>query len=179
MAPVAIDEYTMDEYTETSKPNRVFVWVLSGLIVGIPASGMVWQFVQRSPSGVHPMTFVFFWALLWMVVWLLFSIRLTTSVSPSSVQIRYIPLWRRTIPTDQIAGCEPIKFLPLLDHGGWGIRWAPGSGWVYTVGGRTGVRVALRDGRRLVIGSPTPDLLTEAVLAVIADGANDQISAQD
>lgn len=49
------------------------------------------------------------------------------------------------------------QYRPILDYGGWGIRWAPGKGWAYTVRGNLGVQLELSDGKRLLVGSQSPE----------------------
>lgn len=73
-----------------------------------------------------------------------------------------IPFYRRRIALTEIVSTETVIYSPLTEYGGWGIR-----GWGKNVGlnarGNRGVRLMLRDGRRLLIGSQRPDELAAAL----------------
>ena len=68
------------------------------------------------------------------------------------VWLRYIPLTRRLIQFDEIERCEATDYQPLRQYGGWGIRGL-GSNRAYNVSGSQGVRLHLRSGDVVVIGS--------------------------
>jgi hypothetical protein len=99
-----------------------------------------------------------------LVAVLLFSTRLITEVNGGQILLRYIPLWRRTLRLEEIAGSELVTFRPLRDFGGWGIRRGR-SGWAYTVRGTRGVRLTFHSGTPLVIGSQQPERLYQAIEA--------------
>lgn len=67
--------------------------------------------------------------------------------------------WRKRILLADIASVEP-KRVPWWY--GIGVRRTP-DGWFYSVGGRGAVAVTTRAGRKVVIGSRTPDRLADAV----------------
>ena len=50
---------------------------------------------------------------------------------------------------------------------GYGIHWTP-SGWLYNVAGRHAVRLEVRGGRALMIGTDEPDALKAAIDARLA-----------
>ena len=45
-----------------------------------------------------------------------------------------------------------MQYHPILDYGGWGIRWAL-KGKAYNISGNNGVRLDFYDGKHLLIGS--------------------------
>ena len=55
------------------------------------------------------------------------------------------------------------QYRPILDYGGWGIRWGPGKGWAYNVSGNRGVQLELLDGKQLLIGSQNPEKLAQMI----------------
>ena len=73
-----------------------------------------------------------------------------------------LPLYRRQIALREIASAEAVTYSPLADCGGWGIRgW--GRNAALNARGSRGVQVALRDGRRVLVGSQRPEELAEAL----------------
>lgn len=100
---------------------------------------------------------------------LFLSLRLTTELRRKELFIRFFPLhWRgKTIPLKEIASCEARVYRPLLEYGGWGIRWGI-SGKAYNVSGKQGVQLVLKDGKRLLIGSQRAEELSEAIHDLLA-----------
>ncbi|WP_273843678.1 hypothetical protein [Rubrobacter calidifluminis] len=93
---------------------------------------------------------------------LLAAARLSVRVGPEGLEIRFRPLLRRRIPIREITSWQVVRYRPLADYGGWGIRWCPG-GRAYTVSGDRGVRITLEDGREVLVGSHRPDELADAI----------------
>jgi hypothetical protein len=93
----------------------------------------------------------------------MYSLKLTTEVRLEGIYVRFFPLWvRQTIPFNQITRYEARRYRPILEYGGWGVRY----GWrskAYNVRGNRGVQLELRDGQRLLIGSQRPEELARAI----------------
>jgi hypothetical protein len=94
---------------------------------------------------------------------LVFSARLSLHVDDACLDIHYFPFLRRDIFIWDIASAEAVTYRPMRLFWGWGIRWSPSQGWAYTARGHHGVRVTLKDGRRLLIGSQRPNELAAAI----------------
>jgi hypothetical protein len=90
------------------------------------------------------------------------SLRLTTTVTSDTLIIRYRPFVRRRIALAEIASAEATTYRPLLEYGGWGVRLGF-DGWCYNVRGNEGVRVTLKDGRSIMIGSGRASELARAL----------------
>lgn len=67
--------------------------------------------------------------------------------------------WRKRLLLADIVSVEP-RSVPWWF--GLGIRNTP-DGWYYAVRGRGAVMVGTRDGKKVLIGSPTPERLAEAI----------------
>ncbi len=96
---------------------------------------------------------------------LVFSARLEVTLTDDGIAIHYFPFLRRFIPFAAISSAEAVAYRPLLDYGGWGIRWSCCHGWAYNASGSHGVRLTLTDGRRVLIGSQRPNELAAAIRA--------------
>ncbi len=89
--------------------------------------------------------------------------RLEVYVGKDALYVRFIPLRSRRIPYEKIVRCEPCAYRPILQYGGWGIRWGGPKNWAYTMRGNRGVRLYLEGGQRLLIGSQAPEELARAI----------------
>jgi hypothetical protein len=99
-----------------------------------------------------------------VLVYLLYRLELEVRVDDETLSIRFAPLSRKRIPLATIASCEPRTYRPLVEYGGWGIRYSlSGKGWAYNVSGNRGVQLVLTDGSRILVGSRRPSDLADAL----------------
>ena len=90
---------------------------------------------------------------------------LDVDVTDSGVSIAFRHLWpTRRIAFADIVGLEVKRYRPLIDYGGWGVRLGP-AGWAYTTGGDVGVKMRLRKGLPVLIGTRHPSELEAAIRA--------------
>jgi hypothetical protein len=90
--------------------------------------------------------------------------RLVVEVEAPVLRIRLWPFPARTIPLSEIAEAKAETYRPLREFGGWGLRFARGGKRAYSMRGNRGVRLRLRDGRVVMVGSQRAEEL-EAALA--------------
>ncbi len=98
------------------------------------------------------------------LVWVLFAAtELVVDVDKDAVTIRFLYLWpARRVPLADIATIESVRYRPLLDYLGYGVRFGP-KGLAYNVSGDRGVKIRLRDGGSFLVGSQRPDELADAI----------------
>ncbi len=89
-----------------------------------------------------------------VLVWLL-SMRLITQIDQQGIRVyfRGIPFSRRNIPWDEISTADVVRYSPLGDYGGFGLRYSFVHGWCYQVRGRTGIRLRLKNGKQVLVGT--------------------------
>ena len=79
-----------------------------------------------------------------------------------------VELLRKTVPLDAIVSLESVRYRPLREFGGWGVRgWGKTQAW--TARGDRAVVVGLGEGRRLYVGSDRPERLEDAIRGALAD----------
>jgi len=79
---------------------------------------------------------------------------LTIADGGDRLLVRFGPLvlFRKEIPYREIEAVEPARS-PLL--AGWGIHWTP-RGWLWNVGGLDCVRIVIRGGKGMLLGTDDP-----------------------
>ena len=87
----------------------------------------------------------------------LFRARLQVTIDAESIRYRFRPfhLRERVILRSGVKLLRVVRYNPLLDYGGWGIRTGR-KGRAYTVSGRYGLSVTLRGNRRILLGTDRP-----------------------
>lgn len=72
-----------------------------------------------------------------------------------------IPIKR--IALDSIVSAEVMEFRPLMDFGGWGIRFGKNKTTGYFMSGNQGVLVTTNAGKKYLLGSDTPERLAHVI----------------
>lgn len=86
---------------------------------------------------------------------LLFSIRLKTRYDAEGIHVRFVPfVFHKLYAWSEIEKVSLIKYT-LFDYGGWGYRFGR-LGIAMTTSGNRGVQLHLKSGRKLLIGTQTP-----------------------
>lgn len=89
-----------------------------------------------------------------LVVWLLFSLKLETTIDRQGIHYRFFPLInkRKTIVWKDISKCYVTTYSPIKDFGGWGYRISH-KGKAYNVKGNTGIQLELKSGKNILFGT--------------------------
>ena len=100
------------------------------------------------------------------------ALRMVTLVTPSDIRISFgfLVTLRRVVLVDQVQAVEVVQYHPIRNFGGWGFRIGRDGERVYNARGDRGVRLLLRDGTRLLVGSQNPDQLALAIEAARRPG---------
>lgn len=126
----------------------------------LTACGMLGSFAaQKAPKPLRTVTGL-------SIAGVLYTFRcLTVTVDQSNI-IMDFGKWLRvkTIPLDSVESCKIKETNALI---GWGIHFV-GDGWLYRVSGQDAVRVKLKTGQRIYIGSDEPIELADAINKSIA-----------
>jgi len=137
----------------------IFSWAVFAvqIFLGIPVGNnpapdyMVWL-IMLSFGIVFPLV--------------MFSLRLQTRVVDRELRYRFYPFhikWK-TIGFEEIKKVKSTEYSGLKEFGGWGIR-CNSRGRAYTVAGKYGVWITLKDGSEILIGSRRAGELEKALFA--------------
>lgn len=77
-------------------------------------------------------------------------------------------LLRKAVPFDAVASLESVRYRPVVEFGGWGVRsWSKKQAW--TARGNRAVLIGLGEGRRLYVGSDNPERLEKAMRSAMPE----------
>jgi len=136
-------------------------WWLWAFVLGVQAISFILVFREEGIS-----TGILLWIIFPMfgINGLLYFAKLVTEVREEGIYLRFIPFHFKWVKIDytNIEQYESIKYNPMRDYGGWGIKWGR-EGKAYNISGNLGVKLMLNDGKRIMIGSQRPDQMVEAI----------------
>jgi hypothetical protein len=142
----------------------------TAIALAIPPLGMtgllIWQVLLHHPWGKQPMSngSVIGWTIfLWLIYWRLMTVRLVTEVRGGKLIVGLRGLWRpRRVSLSEVSSAALVTFDPVRDYGGYGIR-SNRKEKAYIASGTQGVRIKLKNGSQIVIGSQRARELSAAV----------------
>lgn len=79
-----------------------------------------------------------------------------------------IPLIRRHVPFSEVLSVASVRYRPLVEFGGWGVRGTR-KRRAWTARGDQGVALELAGGRQLIIGSDRPRRLEDRIRSALRD----------
>lgn len=132
-----------------------FVWLPLLATDALFLWGLVQQLGMGESWGDNPMSdlgLVLMSALVFALTGLFMAMHLSTEITKEGVRIFFFPLTRRFISWDEVEQASVVEYNPVLDYGGWGLRWGR-QGRAYSVSGSTGIELLLKNGKKVLIGT--------------------------
>lgn len=160
-------------FREVQRFTQPWLWI----VLLVPAAFAWWAVIQQVvlgvPFGSNPgsdMLVIMLWLAIGVAMpGFMASLHLITEVHEDGIYARFMPFhlrWRR-FAFDDLRSIEARKYSPIMDYGGWGIRWSF-AGTAYNVKGNMGIQLVLHSGKRILIGTQHPD----AFMAGLAQARN-------
>lgn len=162
-------------FNEVQRFRQAWLWLLVGapmvFTIGLFAWGLYEQLVLGKPFGDKPMTDkqLILTSLGVIIIGggalaLLIVCKLIVQVRLDGLYVQFKPFHLRPhlIPLQNVDRHEAVTYRPILEYGGWGIRWQL-RGKAYNISGNRGVRLHYNNGRHLLIGSQRADELAAAI----------------
>ena len=99
-------------------------------------------------------------------IWLFYRMKLITTINEDGINIIFAPFTNFIIPFNKIKKYQIRQYRPIIEYGGWGIRYSK-YGKAYNVSGKIGLQIELSNGKRLLIGTQNPDTLLQTLNEII------------
>lgn len=100
-----------------------------------------------------------------LIFWLWAAARLETFVDGKGITVRYYPFMIKfkEILAEEIDSFRIRKYSPLVEFGGWGIRFSLNGKRAYNAIGNIGMQLELKDSSSILIGTCKPDEFRKAM----------------
>ncbi len=146
-----------------------WVWVVLLIPFIIFLFALMSQLVINKPLGVKPIdklgSTAFGFSYLALVA-LMAICRLETKMYKDHIAIRYfpfVPIYLKFYKSE-IDIIEPVKYDPLSDALGWGIKLSRKWGLVYSISGNEAISIKMKNGKKYLIGSSDMDNFKRALV---------------
>lgn len=138
-------------YQEEQGFDQIWIWALLGIelvvmLIPLLLTAQPWWTLILS-VGVMVLTMA-----------MLASFKLYSRIDSTGVHYRMKPLhWKeQTIPWEEIDQIFVRKYSPIMEYGGWGIRFGR-NGRAYNVKGNYGIQIVKKNGKRILLGTQQPE----------------------
>lgn len=151
-------------FEEKQHFRQPILWLIVLGVSGLITYGVIKQIFLGINFGSQPAPDAVL-ILVWVIFGLGFpygfwKVSLTTRVYSNGIGISFFPikLGNEFYSFDQINKIDQVTYRPILDYGGWGIRYGP-KGKAYNVQGKHGIKLWFNSGKPILIGSQQSDEL--------------------
>jgi hypothetical protein len=156
-------------FEETQRFRQTWLWLLIGatclLAIIVP--------VVSSDIPVKSGDMLIFMITPLLVVLMFFILRLNTRIDKDGIWFRFVPFHfkEKFISWKDVEKAEVVKYSPLAEYGGWGIKYGR-KGRAYNVSGNMGLFITLKNKKTIMIGTRKPEEMSEVVKGIFAAGKN-------
>lgn len=146
----------MNEFKETQRFNQWWVWMIGLFPIVIVISEFTAVLSGKEQVNTED---VFAFTIIIVIILLSFlwikMLRLETIITKNEIRADFKGLFfaKRIIQWSEIEKAEVIKYDPLFEYGGWGVKYGLKKGWCYNVAGDMGLRLYLKNGKMFLIGT--------------------------
>src|SRR5690554_3862027 len=154
-------------FQEKQRFTQWWLWLLL-FSINVPLwIGIYKQLIQGVPYGDRPM---FDLGLMVLTVFMLsfmvfaYTSNLKTKVTVSGIYFKLFPfhLNERFYDWRDVQKAEVVKYSPIGEYGGWGVRGFGGDK-AFNVKGNQGLRILFKDGTKRLIGTQKPEELQKVI----------------
>lgn len=155
-------------YAEEQKVNNRWLWLLLATITIIFLYGFIEQLIFKQPFGAKPAPD---WVLAFMALiplfflYLMFAIKFSFQIDEDGVKYRYFPfhIKERIIPWDDIDNIYVRNYRPIAEYGGWGLRTLNRNNISYSISGKNGLQLELKNKKKILLGTQNPEELAKII----------------
>lgn len=153
-------------FHEEQKSDQWWLWAGTAAWEAVAAWRLAGTIRHRRPVGgaLETVSIALGAAMAAAVPVLLATAKLTTEVRPDGLFIKYSPFHRsfQRVPLEDAVKVSVVTYSPLLQYGGWGIRYSL-TGKAFNPKGNRGVRIDYTNGSHILIGSQRPEELAARI----------------
>jgi hypothetical protein len=149
---------SVNTFSETQKFRNPVIFILLLGILGLSVWGIVQQIFMGQPFGTKPapdVVLILFSMIPVLFLLLFIFMKQITNIDNQGIEVIISPLGRRRISWKNIEKAYIRDYKPLMEYGGWGIRYGFGNkGMAYSLGGgNKGLQLELNNGKKILVGT--------------------------
>ncbi|MFP4089211.1 MAG: hypothetical protein ACLFUB_07505 [Cyclobacteriaceae bacterium] len=159
-------------FIEVQKLRQLWIWMLIAAAFALLTGMSIHQWLL-STTAENLLTWpsvLFAGSVLLLLALFLYKSHLLTGIDKHGIYFRFFPLQLRyhMLRWEEIEEAYVREYDALSDYGGWGIKYGS-HGKAYTVRGKYGLQLDLKDGRSILLGTQKPIEMERQILRFFHD----------
>ena len=151
-------------FSEQQRFRQWWFWLIITIAVVAAIGSIIASMTQNQQENNSGSLVGLLIAILFIGIFLIFFfiLRLELQIKQDGIYVRFFPLQfsTRFYPWTNIVRVFVKKYRPIVDFGGWGIRYGLfGKGKVLNVSGNIGLQLIFTDNKKLLIGTQQAERL--------------------
>jgi hypothetical protein len=137
-------------FTETQRFTQWWLWLI---LVG---SWILMMYALATEPAQTTISFIIYFGLGMLLALFFWQMKLVTRIAEEGIYVRFTPFHfkEKFYPWDSLSACYVRTYSPLMEYGGWGIKYGfGGQGLVYNVSGDIGLQLKFKKGDPVLIGT--------------------------
>lgn len=142
-------------FKETQKFDNIWFFVILAVVSVINFV----LYITVGETDLSSMMISYTAVLITGAIFLLF--KLDTEINHHVIKFKFFPFhfkWQE-IPWSDVSDAHVRKYKPIMEYGGWGLRYGKG-GKAYNTRGNMGLQLTLKNGKKVLIGTQQADNLS-------------------
>jgi len=165
----------MYRFDEKQRFTEISFYILLGIIQAIFLWGLVQQVIFDKPWGTKPgsdTTIILCNVGIFILMFFIASISIKTEITDHGINFMMFPFHhtKRTFRWNEVESISLTKYNAIKEYYGWGLRYSPKNGWCYTLSGEWGIKIALINGKTILIGTHKADEVKRTIKALESKG---------
>lgn len=159
------------QFNETQKFRQWWLWIILIIAALIPVGLFLNSYAgnnQHSNNGW--VALIPGLLIVGAVIYMLLSAKLTVELDDFAINYRFYPFHfsNQKIHWQDVTRAYVRKYSPILEYGGWGLRYTFKNGKAYNVMGDIGLQLELKNGKKILFGTQRKEEL-EQVMQLLYD----------
>jgi len=156
-------------FKEIQKVSLNWKWVLFIALYILMAWALVEQFYEHKYDIPGVISIVFSIVIIVFFNVIILCTKLETEINQNSISYQFKPFHRkpRVIELGDISEIYLRQFKPYKEYGGYGIQRKLKYGQSFTVSGRSGLQIIIKNGKKILIGTQKPKEIETIVKKLI------------
>ncbi len=165
---------------------KLYWWILLLILFGFNLNSINNEIDDKNTTWLESVTpnsdffdieYIFIFLVWILVLLLLATTHLKWTISKDRFEYSFFPFIRKkTIDSHSIREIKIIKINPILDFGGWGLRFSRKYGRAYTTSGRYVLHIEFEVNKKLNLTVTEPEIATQEINAILNFQDEDSIT---
>lgn len=155
-------------YSEEQKVTNKWLWILISTVCIVYFYGLTEQMIFNRAVGSNPAPdwlMIIIGLIPVLLFYFMYKVKLSLKIDVEGVHYQFYPIHgkERLIKWDEIEKIYVRKYRPIAEYGGWGIRTINRKNTAYSISGKNGLQLELKNKKKILFGTLNHEELNKII----------------